>query len=425
MGFGSAKEQITPPFPTRLACAGEFDKDFRYVHDDIFVRCLVVDDGTRKCVLFSFDILFHDRSLNRALEVYAAEAYGIDPTGVVVGSTHSHMAPATSSYNRGFESPEYEDFLLCQAKRCLDRAMCTMYDGTMEYQRFHEGFNVSRRGMVNGKFTIHPAPDRPRDTEFSLLVIRDLTGAVRAVVMNYGCHPVFYPATDAISGEFPARVCQLLDAKYFGCTSLFFQSAGGDVRPAPTVVDGKFVSGLSFAAVDDFAQAIFRVVSRQIEQGGEPLTLSLAADAFCLKLPMEPVSPEAFAKELERIQNRPINPILVNARYIVREGGYEKLEKELPLFCQTIRLTEDVYLVTMGGEPTSGVKNAVKAAFGEKKVVFVGYTDDCAYLVSDRELAEGGYEPNSYLEYRLIGPLKPGLDDAYRDGFADSLERLK
>ena len=45
MGFGSAKEQITPPFPTRLACAGEFDKDFRYVHDDIFVRCLVVDDG--------------------------------------------------------------------------------------------------------------------------------------------------------------------------------------------------------------------------------------------------------------------------------------------------------------------------------------------------------------------------------------------
>ena len=57
-----------------------------------------------------------------------------------------------------------------------------------------------------------------------------------------------------------------------------------------------------------------------------------------------------LAKELERIRNRPINPILCNARYIVREGGYEKLEKALPLFCQTIRLTEDVYLATMGGE---------------------------------------------------------------------------
>ena len=95
------------------------------------------------------------------------------------------------------------------------------------------------------------------------------------------------------------------------------------------------------------------------------------------------------------------------------------------MFCQTVRLSENVYLATMGGEPTSGVKNAVKAAFGEKKVVFVGYTDDCAYLVSDRELAEGGYEPNSYLEYRLIGPLKPGLDDAYRIGFEESLERMK
>ena len=425
MRFGSAKEQITPPFPTRLACAGEFDKDFRYVHDDIFVRSLVMDDGVRKCVLFSFDLLFHDRSLNRALEAYATEAYGIDPAGVVIGSTHSHLAPATVGYNRGFESPEYEALLLGRAKGCLDRAMCTMYEGTVEYQRFHEEFNVSRRGVVDGKFTIHPAPDRPRDTEFSLLVVRDLGGNVRSVVMNYGCHPVFYPATDAVSGEFPARVCQLLDAGYFGCTALFFQSAGGDVRPAPTVVDGKFASSQSFAVVDDFAQSIYRAVSRQIEQGGEPLALSLAADAFCLKLPMEPVSPEAFAKELERIQNRPINPILCNARYIVREGGYEKLEKALPLFCQTIRLTEDVYLATMGGEPTSGVKNAVKVAFGEKKVVFVGYTDDCAYLVSDRELAEGGYEPNSYLEYRLIGPLKPGLDDAYRIGFEESLERLK
>ena len=57
MRFGSAKDLITPPFRMKLACSGDFDSDFSYIHDDIFVRCLVMDDGKSKCALFSFDIL--------------------------------------------------------------------------------------------------------------------------------------------------------------------------------------------------------------------------------------------------------------------------------------------------------------------------------------------------------------------------------
>jgi hypothetical protein len=424
MRFGSAKDLITPPFPTKLACSGVFDRDFLYIHDDVYVRCLVLDDGNSKCVLFSFDLLFHHRCLNRALEAYAAEKYDIPPAAVIVGATHSHVAPASTGYNRTFDNPDYEFFLLDRAKRCLDKALCTMYEGTVEYSVFHEEFNISRRGIVNGKMTLHPAPDRPRDTEFSLLTLRDLSGNVRSIVMNYACHPVFYPAKDAISGEFPARVCQLLDAKYYGCTSLFFQSAGADVRPAATVADGKFVSPLPFSLVDSFAKSICEAVSVRVDQAGQPFSPSLASDAFCLELPLEPQPLAFFQEKLARLENRPDNPELVNARYIVTQGGYDHLESTLPVHCQTLRLAEDLYIATMGGEPTSGVKNAVKASFGQKKVIFIGYTDDCSYLVNDRELAEGGYESNCHLEYCLIGPLKPGLDQAYQKGFSDSLTRL-
>ena len=79
----------------------------------------------------------------------------------------------------------------------------------------------------------------------------------------------------------------------------------------------------------------------------------------------------------------------------------------------------------MGGEPCFGVKNAVKQAFGDKAVCFIGYTDSCAYIVSDRMIAEGGYEPNAYLEYCLKGPFQPGVDALYTGAFAASLERLK
>jgi len=425
MRFGSAKDLITPPFKMKLACAGAFDKDFDYIHDDVFVRCLVMDDGEQKSVLFSFDILFHDRNLNFALEDYASETYGIAKSAVVIGSTHSHMAPASSGYNRNFDSPEYEVFMLDRAKCCLDRAMCSMYDGTVEYASFDAEFNISRRAIVDGRYTNHPNPTRDRDTEFALLVVRDLFGSVRSIVMSYGCHPVFYPAKTSISGEFPARVCQLLDTKYYGSTALFFQSAGGDVRPAATVVDGRFVSPLPFSHIDRFAQSICDAVSEQVDKKGEKLSLKLKSDAFVLDLPMEPVSLEGFKEKLAIQEKHAINPNKVNARYIVNEGGYETLAKSLAYHCQTIRLTDDLYIATAGGEPTSGVKNAVKAGFDGKKVIFIGYTDACSYVVNDRELNEGGYEAECHLEYCLIGPLKPGLDKAYREGFAASLENLR
>ena len=51
MKFGTAKEIITPTFPTRIACYSDFTSDFSAIHDDVFVRCLVIDDGNEKVVI--------------------------------------------------------------------------------------------------------------------------------------------------------------------------------------------------------------------------------------------------------------------------------------------------------------------------------------------------------------------------------------
>jgi len=57
--------------------------------------------------------------------------------------------------------------------------------------------------------------------------------------------------------------------------------------------------------------------------------------------------------------------------------------------------------------------------------MFIGYTDACAYLVDDVLLEEGGYEPEAYLEYRLIGPLKKGVTALYTQGFAEARKKLE
>ena len=426
MRFGTGKDIITPATPTYLACSGVFDKKFSWVHDDVYVRCLVLDDGTQKAVFMAFDLLFHERQLNNRIATYAKEKYGIKPDGVVVSYSHAHTAPATKGYNAGHHDDAYEEMLFSRAATCLDRAMYSLTDGTLEYTTFDADFNISRRGQKNGQFCIHPSLTYPKDREFWVFLLKDLGGNIRSIVTNYACHPVFYPTKDGISAEFPGRLCQLLDAKYYGCTSLFFQSTAGDVRPMGTLDAEKMVfrNDTDFSDVDKLAQAMCHSVSTVVSCGNfKKAELTLAADAFTVELPIDGKPLSYFEERMQAMQNDRDNPDRVSAFYIA-QGGYDTLADSLTLHCQTLRLTDDLYITTTGGEPCFGVKNAVKRAFGDKQVCFIGYTDSCAYIVNDQMLAEGGYEPNAYLEYCLKGPFKPGVDDLYSKGFAASLDRL-
>ena len=433
MRFGTGKDIITPTAPMNIACCGVFDRHFTKIHDDVYVRCLVLDDGNNKTVLMSFDLLFHDRLLNDAIAAYAESAYGINPAAVVISYSHAHTAPAARGYNPDHHDDAYEYLLLERAKACLDRALCSMEEGTLEYGCFDADFNISRRGQMDGQFGNIPDFNYPRDREFWVFCLRNVDGNVGSILTNYPCHPVFYPTKEAICVEFPGRLCQLLDARYYGCTSLFFQSTAGDVRPRSTVDDEALAEGLyrwrwntTYADVDKHARSMCNAVSDFLDRGGcIKADLSISADAFAIELPMNPAPLEYFKQQMQEMETHPDNPNRVNAIRIA-QGGYDTLAETLYLHCQIIRLSDSLYIATTGGEPCFGVKNAIKKAFPEDtQVCFIGYTDACAYIVDDRVLSEGGYEPTCHLEYGLKGPFLPGLDTRYKDAFAASLKRLK
>ena len=421
MKFGIAKEIITPPMKTRVACdgGGAFGSDYETVHDDVYVRMAVIDDGANKTLLAAFDLLFHSPDLNDALAEYAKEKYGFRPELVIVGCTHAHTAPAVRGYNPGAENPAYERFIIGRAESCLDKAMNSMFEGALTYGAFDAEFNISRRKVVDGKCVFGPAPGHERDTELAVLAVRDLGGAVRGIVMSYACHPVFYPARRELSAEFPGRVTELLDAKYYGSTALYFQSAGGDVRPADTVNGDGFRNPTDYKAVDGFANRLAGGVSALIDGGSmRPLALEINGRAGTAMLPVEPKELEYFiseAKQLKALDAR--NPNRRNAAEIIKNYAGKPLE--VPLRTALIRLGGNVYIAAMGGEPTCGVKKVVREALPGCRVFFIGYTDACAYIVSDAELNEGGYEAECHLEYGHLGPFKPGVDKLYRNKYKE------
>lgn len=428
MKFGAAKMVTTPPFKMKLACSGKMDVDYEDIYDDVYARCLICDDGNSRFVLMTFDLLFHDRSLNDALAAYAYETYGIPAAAVCVCYTHAHTSPASKGYHPNHHDDRYEALLIERGKACIDEAMANMFEGYYEYGSIDIEMNDSRRACIDGHYQNRPDPKKPHDKELFVIAIKDMRGTVRSIFANYACHPVFYPAPLTLCGEFPARLCQALDTHYEGCVSLFSQSAGGDVRPRPVAVpleDGtwKWRAG-TFEEMEKFGDDLALLVQSVLESGNMKRgTPAFSAHSFEIPLEMNGRSLEDFKKLWERWENDRYGPNRTNA-YLISHGGYEALSDVLMLHCQLIRVDDALIIATMGGEPCYNVKQIVREVLADKTLCFVGYTDACAYIVDDVMIDEGGYEPTSSLEYGLKGNFKRGISQSIRNGFADARKQI-
>ena len=176
--------------------------------------------------------------------------------------------------------------------------------------------------------------------------------------------------------------------------------------------------------MDAFAKDICKTVVDIVDNKAlNPIYLNIASYDFAIDLEMEPAPLAFFEEKLKICSDMPESANMSNAYNIVN-GGYENLPRSMPLHCQIVRLSENLYIATVGGEPCFGVKKAVVSAFGGKDVCFIGYTDACAYIVDDRVLSEGGYEPTCHNEYGHIGPFKPELDKLYRDNFKAAFDKI-
>src|SRR5512137_2137591 len=184
--FGFAKDIITPPFKTTISCSGISGAIFETIHDDCYVRCAVFDE---KALIVSFDLLFHSPDLFDSVRKMAAK-YGIPPENVLAGATHDHNSPPSAGYGDIYVSPEYEAFLLERTSACIDRAFCTLFEGTLEYGVAHGDWNINRRAVRNGKMSLYPNPDGLTDDRMDLLAVKDATGKLRGFIAEYGCHPV-------------------------------------------------------------------------------------------------------------------------------------------------------------------------------------------------------------------------------------------
>lgn len=134
MRFGIAKGLITPDVRTHMGGYGSlYGKYFKGIHDDLFVKALLMDDGKTRVVLITLDLLMHDYGLTDAIADYIHSKHGIPKDNLIFSYTHTHAGPAVRGYDPGQASEHFESFLPERIKSCVDRAVVNSFEGDIEF----------------------------------------------------------------------------------------------------------------------------------------------------------------------------------------------------------------------------------------------------------------------------------------------------
>ena len=236
---GAAKGNITPPLGEAII-GGFHPFPAKHVHDELWAKCLVLDNGKMRVALVVCDLLGVARSVSDEARRRIQEETGLPASHVLVSATHTHSAVSAlgGRYNLKPELDAYQKFV---ADRIADTVRCAinnleparigwaaaseprhvfcrrwfMKPGTMPVNPFGSTNDLAKMnpGRANPNLD---KPTGPTDPEISLIAVQTREGRPLALLSNYSLHYVGGVSGAAISadyyGMFGDRIQQLLNA---------------------------------------------------------------------------------------------------------------------------------------------------------------------------------------------------------------------
>jgi neutral ceramidase len=231
--IGVAKADITP---TDLAgLTSQWGTPLVGVHDPIFVRALVLDNGTDTAAIVSADLIeFGDTT---KLRERIAREVGIPASHLIISATHDHSAPKPSfaavapsgpTGAQAFTLNVYEKVVnaLKQAKGSLQPARMGTGTGTADV-------NINRDEYGPQGWRLGVNPDRQSDKTVWVVKFATPSGDPIALLFNYAVHSVVGgPATDQLTGDLAGAAERYVEQHYKNkVVALFMIGAAGDQNP--------------------------------------------------------------------------------------------------------------------------------------------------------------------------------------------------
>jgi hypothetical protein len=434
-GFAAVK--ITPPPGTALSGFGE--RDFspagaRGVHDDLYARALHLRQGNMEAMIIGFDLLFFSREESDRFKAAIGNRTGLAPDQILLNTSHTHTGPKVGNWYYTAPDPLYLQKLEGDIVTAALEAKQSAREVTLWAGETRTGIPLSRRRtQADGTTAFAPNPAGAVYDFLPFALFKGRDGNPVCLLFSVACHPSTIKGdelADLISADFPGAAAAEVD-KFLGRpAALFLQGAGGDAKSS---LIGRGLDQWRGGNWEDVA-AMGRMIASEIQAassaGLREVRPVLKTALIEIRLPIAPLPKrEELASILENPESKSESaPVHLRVRRMWAEEQIALLDRgfglrtEVPVLIQGIQLGPGLRMVGIEGELVAELGTLVRDFYGSGITFPLGYSNGAQmYLPTSRMLKEGGYEVESYWEYRQPAPLAPGLESLFLDG----LEKLR
>jgi neutral ceramidase len=435
---GAAQADITPQTDIHLAGAvGEF-RPAQYVHDPLYAKALVLQNGEKKICFVSLDLTIITEDWTERIRYAVADECDLAPEAIMVHVTQTHTAPSLGHFmfDESFQQtpsdmewlrggdPRYFDFAFERIIQTIKQANDSLQPVRIRVGSGIEGrLAFNRRAVMNDGSVRMPGPkwpeplgpnyirymEGPTDPEVGVMCLQAESMQMVAMLLHHTCHPVNVFPRPIVSADWPGAWSNAM-REAFGdhCVPLILNGCCGNINPwdpyDPDYVPDHRRMGNALA---ETTLKVMEILSYEEDN-------ALDYGSRRIKLPIRDVKPELLAQSKRILDEYPEprwseqNPRRVDGEWmkaasILSVHLLKQRSPELDYEIQAFRVGETAF-VGLPGEPF--VEGQLQIKIGSP--TYPTYVAHCVshyvgYLPTRDAFQRGGHE----VETRFWSKLRP------------------
>jgi hypothetical protein len=233
---GAAKIDITPQDLTGLT--NLWRRPFEGVHDQIYIRALVVDNGINCAAIVAADLVeFGD---TRQVREQIEKEIGIPREHIIITASHDHNAPRVGTVTPGATAQKggpatvkYTKIVYECVIDAVRRAKAALQPARVGIGRGKADVNTNRDVFTTEGWRLGSNPDGPSDKTVWVVKFEAVSGEPVAILMNYAVHSVVLgPDNTLITGDLAGAAERYVEEYYDDkVVALWTIGAAGDQSP--------------------------------------------------------------------------------------------------------------------------------------------------------------------------------------------------
>lgn len=255
------------------------------VHDSIWARTMIIDDGTTRIAIVSVDAIgfFHDQ----VIDVRKKLSPDLKIDYCMIASTHVHEAPdlmgiwGESDYKNGVKQ-EYKEFVINQTVKSIEKAVNDL-----------EPVNLTFAKDANSALPLVKDTRKPivHDPGMYIIQAKTKNGTVKGTLVSWANHPeTLWSNNLLITSDFPHYFREGVEQELGGICVYLNGAIGGLITTHPTLpvqhpVSGKEIKEACFEKAEAQGIILANIATKAIKSSEESIStgkIDLQAKTFTL-----------------------------------------------------------------------------------------------------------------------------------------------